>query len=724
MKRKKNATLATISDRKGIVISIEGRRRKLSFFKDFDKYIVQCIEEGILANDAEGYIIFVNPKMAQMLGYSEQELLGKHWKEIVPRAFHKKVEEETKKRPEGKKSSYEICLLSKNGKEIPVIVSAVPIIRKGRYAGDLAAFTDITERKKAEEELARQKEKLNTLLANMPEGVVIENRNFEIEYANEPLIKAFGNIIGKKCYRVFIGRDKPCPVCPIKEILIKEKNIKTMRYEAVDRFGNIYELIASPIKNPDGTTSILEVARNITEEKKAEEKINYMNKLDHCKSVISTKFVMEKDVDKAINDALKILGETVKVNRVYLYLIREREGVTVADNTHEWCSRGTTPQIKKMKGLKPERFPWWTKQLRENKPIVVSDVSELPPEAEAERKLQESQDVRSLVVVPIYLEGKPKGFIGFDDTEKTRKWKDEEIALLRTVAGIIISAIERKQAEKMLEEYTENLEKLVEERTRELKASQEKLLKAQRMATIGEIAAMVGHDLRNPLTGIAGAVYYLKMRLGSKLDDKSKEMLEIIEKDVEYSNKIISDLLDMSKEIVLELTEASPSLLIEEALSQIEVPKNIRVVNQTQSKPKIRVDKDKMKRVFLNIIRNAFDAMPKGGKLEIHSEEKDCWLEITFRDTGVGMSQEVLKKIWKPFFTTKAKGMGLGLSISKRIVEAHGGCITVRSKKGKGTCFTVKIPISQKRGEEHERNRKNLDSGRRRKHKKSSKSHT
>lgn len=724
MKRKKNITLPAVLERKGIVISAEERRRKLGRFKDFDKYIVQCIEEGILANDADGYVIFVNPKMAQMLGYSEQELLGKHWKEIVPKAFHKKVEEETKKRPEGKKSSYEICLLSKNGKEIPVIVSGVPILRKGRYVGDLSAFTDITERKKAEEELAREKEKLNTLLANMPDGVVIENRNFEIEYANEPLIKTFGNVIGKKCYRAFIGRDKPCPVCPVKEILIKKKNIRTMKYEAVDRYGNIYELIASPIKNPDGTTSILEVARNITEEKKAEEKINYLNKLDHCQSVISTKFVMEKDVNKAIKDALKILGETVKVNRVYLYMIRERDGVTVADNTHEWCSKGTTPQIKSMKGLKPEMFPWWTKQLRENKPIVVSDVSKLPPEAETERKLQESQDVRSLVVVPIYLEGKPKGFIGFDDTEKTRKWKVEEIALLRTVAGIIISAIERKQAEKMLEKYTENLEALVRKRTRELKASQEKLLKAQRMATIGEIAAMVGHDLRNPLTGIAGAVYYLKMHLAPKLDKKSKEMLEIIEKDVEYSNKIISDLLDMSKEIVLELTEVSPSSLIKEALSRIEVPKNVRVVNRTQGKPKIHVDKDKVKRVFLNIIRNAFDAMPKGGELEISSEEKDGWLEIAFRDTGIGMSREVLKKVWKPFFTTKAKGMGLGLPISKRIIKAHGGYITVRSKKGKGTCFTVKIPINRKRGEEHERNRENLDSRRRRKHKESSKSNT
>ena len=121
---------------------------------------------------------------------------------------------------------------------------------------------------------------------------------------------------------------------------------------------------------------------------------------------------------------------------------------------------------------------------------------------------------------------------------------------------------ERKLMEKQLEEYTEHLEEKVKERTRELKEAQEQLVKSERLAAIGELAAMIGHDLRNPLTGIVGATYYLKRRLESKMDKKAGEMLDLIEKDVEYSNKIINDLLEYSGEVRLELSETTLKQLI------------------------------------------------------------------------------------------------------------------------------------------------------------------
>jgi signal transduction histidine kinase len=114
------------------------------------------------------------------------------------------------------------------------------------------------------------------------------------------------------------------------------------------------------------------------------------------------------------------------------------------------------------------------------------------------------------------------------------------------------------------------------------------------------------------------------------------------------------------------------------------------------------VDKEKMKRVFVNIIKNAVAAMPKGGKLTISSRKTDDAVEISFTDTGVGMSKEVLEKLWTPFFTTKAKGLGLGLPICKRIVEAHDGKITVNSVLNKGTTFTVTVPVKPKMEREKE----------------------
>jgi len=252
---------------------------------------------------------------------------------------------------------------------------------------------------------------------------------------------------------------------------------------------------------------------------------------------------------------------------------------------------------------------------------------------------------------------------------------------------------ERKQIEKKLEEYWQHLEELVEERTKELRDTQDQLLKAERLAAIGEVAAMVGHDLRNPLTAINGATYYLKEKFSSEMDPKAREMLELIEKNIEQSNNIITDLLEYSGEIRLEYAETDPKFLVNEALFLVRLPQNIQVLDSTRSESKIWVDSEKMKRVFANIMKNAFDAMPEGGTLTITSNESNGSLEIAFADTGVGMSEDVVRKIWTPLFTTKAKGMGLGLSICKRFVEAHRGTISVESVVGKGTKFTVTMPV-------------------------------
>jgi len=286
------------------------------------------------------------------------------------------------------------------------------------------------------------------------------------------------------------------------------------------------------------------------------------------------------------------------------------------------------------------------------------------------------------------LNRKDGGKVAVEITTFPVKIKDQ-----RLVLAIARNITERKRMEQELRRYSERLENLVEERTKKLKEAHDRLLQSERLAAIGKVASMVGHDLRNPLTGITGAVYYLKMKLGPKMDGKTGEMLALVEKNIEHSNDIINELLEYSREIPLEKKDASPRSIIGEALSLVEVPKNIEVLNRSQSEPKIVVDVEKMKRVFINLIRNAIDAMPEGGKLAIRSMETGDVLEIAFADTGTGMSKDILDKLWTPFFTTKAKGLGLGLPICKRIVEAHGGKISVESAVGRSTTFTVALPV-------------------------------
>jgi signal transduction histidine kinase len=306
-----------------------------------------------------------------------------------------------------------------------------------------------------------------------------------------------------------------------------------------------------------------------------------------------------------------------------------------------------------------------------------------------------------LLYAPLRLaDGRIVGVVSVDDPVNGRRPTSESLQPLELFLHQAAVAIENarlirqlNEANTQVQEYASKLEVKVAERTRALIDAQNKLLKAERLAAIGELAGMVGHDLRNPLTGIAGATYYLKTKYGSKVEEKGKEMLKIIEKDIEYSNKIISDLLDYSKELRLEFVESTIDSIAREAIAQVKVPTNIKISNLNKSVLNVKVDKEKMKRVFVNIIKNAIDAMPKGGTLKITSKASDANVEITFRDTGEGIKKEFMEKLWSPFCTTKAKGMGLGLPICKRIVEAHGGKISVQSRFGKGTTFTITFPI-------------------------------
>ena len=254
----------------------------------------------------------------------------------------------------------------------------------------------------------------------------------------------------------------------------------------------------------------------------------------------------------------------------------------------------------------------------------------------------------------------------------------------------------RKILERKVTDYSEHMKYLVDLRTAQLKDANERLVKSERLAAIGELAGMVGHDLRNPLAGIKNAAYFLKKKGTAISEAQSKEMLAIIDKAIDHSDKIINDLLDYAREMHLELTKYEAYTLVDEAIGVVQVPDRIQIINHVDEKIWIRVNTDKMLRIFINLIKNAIDAMPEKGTLEISSCQTKNHVEIAFADTGTGIPEETLQKLFTPLFTTKAQGMGFGLAICKRIIEAHEGTITVKTAVNKGTTFTISLPIKPK----------------------------
>jgi PAS domain S-box-containing protein len=229
---------------------------------------------------------------------------------------------------------------------------------------------------------------------------------------------------------------------------------------------------------------------------------------------------------------------------------------------------------------------------------------------------------------------------------------------------------------------------------RERKRMEEQRLKLEKLATMGELATMVAHDLRNPLTSIRNAGYYIKNTCPYRTNTECKttlEMLNIIEQETIFANNIINDLLDFAAKRPLQKKRQNINEIIEDSLTKGNIPRNIEV-ERNFKKAIIGVDEKQLERVFLNLIENAVQAMPDGGKLAVTTKETKDNVEIIFADTGIGISEENISKLFTPLFTTKAKGIGMGLAICKNIVEQHNGTIEVKSKLSQGTTFTIKLP--------------------------------
>jgi signal transduction histidine kinase len=250
----------------------------------------------------------------------------------------------------------------------------------------------------------------------------------------------------------------------------------------------------------------------------------------------------------------------------------------------------------------------------------------------------------------------------------------------------------RMKLQEQLRNNADNLAHIVDVRTQELVDAHARLVKSERLAAIGELAGMVGHDLRNPLAGIKNATYFLRKKNSAVIDESGRQMLANIDRSVEHADKIIGDLLEYSRDIKLAYSEQNPKSIINYVLLSLKIPVNIEVLDRTESSPTVMVDAAGMMRVFTNLIKNAFEAMPEGGVLEIVSRKDGENVVFVFSDTGVGIPEEVVSKLFTPLVTTKAQGMGFGLAICKRFVEAHGGEISVKSSRNKGTVFTVSIP--------------------------------
>jgi signal transduction histidine kinase len=284
------------------------------------------------------------------------------------------------------------------------------------------------------------------------------------------------------------------------------------------------------------------------------------------------------------------------------------------------------------------------------------------------------------VVLAVLGEEQLLGMLVLRDERLREAYSSEEIELFRGVAASIGVTLQNSQI-------------------------YERMKERDRLAALGQMAAGLAHEIRNPLGSIKGAAQYLRPVEGQTADASTREFLDIIVEEVDRLNKIVSQFLDYARPYRGEQSPLDVNDVVRKTINLFEKERTGSrveiVMNLLDGLPPVRADAQQLRQVFLNLTINAFDAMTQGGRLQISTSLRRstrrgaaaAFLEVRFRDDGVGIPPADLRNLFIPFFTTKEKGTGLGLPISQRIIENHGGTVEVRSQPGSGSTFTVLLPV-------------------------------
>ena len=241
---------------------------------------------------------------------------------------------------------------------------------------------------------------------------------------------------------------------------------------------------------------------------------------------------------------------------------------------------------------------------------------------------------------------------------------------------------------------------LVRQRTLELEQSMgeladahEQLVRQERLAAIGQLASTIGHELRNPLGVLSNAVYLLRGDLGDAPSDAAQRHLATAEREVSAATVIVSDLLEFARQRDPVLGDVDIADLIHEVLSVLPPPTGVEVTEDVKASVIARADRDQLRQLLLNLVSNAYQSMPEGGRVTVGGVSGGGVVRLWVTDTGEGIPADVKKRLFEPFFTTKARGVGLGLAVCSRVAEAHHGEISVDSAPGKGSTFRVTLPL-------------------------------
>jgi signal transduction histidine kinase len=275
--------------------------------------------------------------------------------------------------------------------------------------------------------------------------------------------------------------------------------------------------------------------------------------------------------------------------------------------------------------------------------------------------------------------------------------------VMYNVVGSVTGMLAQRERERSQElqrtaEGLENSYKKLQTQSAKIIAIEEQLRRSEKLSTLGEMAAVLAHEIRNPLGSIRGTAEIL--RDDYRPGDPKHEFIEIQIKETERLNHVVEDFLRMARQQPLELSNCSIREELETIVTLVAKDALDRGISlflePNEDQAIISGDGEKLRQAFLNIVINALQATPSGGSVTIALNKEAAGLEISFRDSGSGIATDNLQRIFEPFYTTKPEGTGLGLAVTRKIIEGHGGTLEIESDPGNGTAVTVRLPMQER----------------------------